>query len=96
MELLGDMARLEPRFGPFGDSFSVGAIKVHGLRQMYHRLRNRFGLTWWYLWVIRLNWKLILVRLQIVLIMTHDRCIVCSKSTIGLKIVLDTPGGNPW
>ena len=42
MELLGDVGHLEYRFFPFGDSVSVGARKVHGLRQMYHRLRNRF------------------------------------------------------
>ena len=36
------------RFSPFGDSVSVGARKVHGLRQTYHRLRNRFGRIRWY------------------------------------------------
>ena len=45
MELLGDMGHVEPRFDPFGDSVSVGARSMHGLRQMYHRLRNRFGRT---------------------------------------------------
>jgi hypothetical protein len=25
MELLGDLGHVEPRFGPFGDSVSVGA-----------------------------------------------------------------------
>jgi hypothetical protein len=43
MELLGDMGHLESRFSPFGDGVSVGAWSVHGLRQMYHRLRNCFG-----------------------------------------------------
>ena len=45
MELLGDMGHVESRFGPFGDGVSVGARQVHGLRQMYHGLRNRFGRT---------------------------------------------------
>jgi hypothetical protein len=36
---------LESRFGPFGDSVSVGAILVHGLRQTYQRLKNHFGRT---------------------------------------------------
>jgi hypothetical protein len=33
MELLGDVGHVEPRFGLFGDSITVGARKVHGLRQ---------------------------------------------------------------
>jgi hypothetical protein len=41
MELLGDMRLVESRFGPFGDSVSVGAIMLQGLRQTNHRLRNR-------------------------------------------------------
>jgi hypothetical protein len=41
MELLGDEAQVEARFGLFGDSANLD--EVHGLRQTYHRLRNRFG-----------------------------------------------------
>ena len=48
MVLLGDEAQLDARFGPFGDGVSVGARYVHGLRQTYHRLQNRFGRTRWY------------------------------------------------
>ena len=32
MELLDDVGLVESRFGPFGDSVSVGARLVHGLR----------------------------------------------------------------
>jgi hypothetical protein len=32
MELLGDVAQVESSFGPFGDSASIGARWVHGLR----------------------------------------------------------------
>ena len=32
MELLGDLGHVESRFFPFGDSVSVGARLVHGLR----------------------------------------------------------------
>jgi hypothetical protein len=42
---LGDMAQLEARFDLFRDSANLDARSVHGLRQMYHRLRNRFGYT---------------------------------------------------
>ena len=45
MELLGDVGHVEYHFILFGDSVSVGARYVHGLRQMYHRLRNHFGRT---------------------------------------------------
>jgi hypothetical protein len=43
MEVLVDVGDVEPRFGPFGDSVSVGAREVHSLRQKYHTLRNSFG-----------------------------------------------------
>jgi hypothetical protein len=36
-------------------------------------------------------WKLVSVRLEIVLILTYDRCTVCAERTIGLEIILDTP-----
>jgi hypothetical protein len=34
MELLGDVGHVKSHFGPFGDSVSVSARKVHGLSQM--------------------------------------------------------------
>jgi hypothetical protein len=39
MELLGDVGHVESRFFQFGDRVSVGARKVHGLRQTYHGLK---------------------------------------------------------
>jgi hypothetical protein len=45
MVLLGDEAQVETRFGPFGDSANLDVGLVHGLRQTYHRLRNRFTCT---------------------------------------------------
>jgi hypothetical protein len=48
MELLGDMGLLESRFAPLGDSVSLGAGLVHGLRQACHRLRNPSRPTRWY------------------------------------------------
>ena len=44
---LGDMAQVEARFGPFGDSACLDARYVHGLRRTYHRLGNHFGCTRW-------------------------------------------------
>jgi hypothetical protein len=38
---------------------------------------------------------LVSVYLEIVLILTQDRCMVCVERTIGLQIVLDAPDGTP-
>ena len=37
------------------------------------------------------KWKLISVRLEILLILTQDRCTVCAEHTIGSEIILDAP-----
>ena len=68
---------------------------VHGLHQMYHRLRNYFGRTQWYFKVTRLKWKLVSVHLEIVLILTQDWCMVCAERTKCSEIVLDAPDGTP-
>jgi hypothetical protein len=47
MELLGDLGHVESHFGLFADSANVDTRLVHGLRRMYHRLRNHFGRTRW-------------------------------------------------
>jgi hypothetical protein len=91
MELLDDEAQVEARFGPFGDSANLDARYVHGLRRTYYRLRNHFRCSQWYFEVMRLKQKLILVRLEIVLILTQDRCTVCTEHTISSEIVLHTP-----
>ena len=43
----------------------------------------------------KLKWNLVSVRLEIVLILTQDRCMVCAERTIGSEIVLDAPDGTP-
>ena len=43
----------------------------------------------------RLKWKLVSVRLEIVLVWTQYRCTVCVKLTIGLEIILDATDGTP-
>jgi hypothetical protein len=63
------------------------------LRETYDGLGNHFGHTQWNFSVTRLNWKLILVHLEIVLILT--RCTVCAEPTIGSEIILDAPDGTP-
>jgi hypothetical protein len=42
--------------------------------------------------VMRLKWKLVSVCLEIVSILTQDRC---TKHIIGLEVVLDAPDGTP-
>jgi hypothetical protein len=39
-------------------------------------------------------WNLILVHLEIALILTQHRCMVCPEHTIGSEIVLDAPDGS--
>jgi hypothetical protein len=93
--ILGDLGHVESPSGPFGDSVSFGARYVHGLRQTYHRLRNCFGCIGWYSWVTRVKWKLVLVYLETVLVLVHDRCTDCAKCTIASEIILDAPDGTP-
>jgi hypothetical protein len=40
----------------------------------------------WYCKITRLKWKLVSVHLEIVLILTQDRCTVCAECTIGSEI----------
>jgi hypothetical protein len=47
MGLLGDEAQVEARFGPFGDSATLDARLVHGLRRTYRRLGNSIRGTRW-------------------------------------------------
>jgi hypothetical protein len=39
----------------------------------------------------RLKWKLVSVRLEIVLLLKQDGCTVCTERTIDMEIVLDAP-----
>jgi hypothetical protein len=43
-------------------------------------------------WVI---FNLVSVRVEIVLVSVQGRCTVCTKCTIGLEIVLDSPNDTP-
>jgi hypothetical protein len=40
-------------------------------------------------------WKLVSVHLEIVLILTQDRCTVCTEHTKASEIVLDALDGSP-
>ena len=58
---------------------------MHGLRQIYLGHGNHFGHTRTYSYVTLAKWKLVLVRLEIVLISTHDRCMVCTEQEMAWK-----------
>jgi hypothetical protein len=66
MVLLGDVCQVEAHFGIFGDSVSLGARSVYGLRQMHHGTKIFSGTP-------------VLDHLDIVIISTQDRCMVCTK-----------------
>jgi hypothetical protein len=87
MELLGDV-------GSFGDSVNIDIRLVHGLHQMYHRIKNHFGRSLWYSYMTWVKWKLVSVHLETML-MSLDRCMVCVKHTIGSEIVVGAPNGTP-
>jgi hypothetical protein len=95
MELDGDVGHVESHFGPFGDNVSVIARKVHGLRELYQRLRNHFGCIRWYSKVTRLKSMLVSFCLEIRLTLTHDRCTIYAERTTGSEIVLYAPDGTP-
>ena len=40
-------------------------------------------------------WNLVSIRLEIVLVLVQDRCMVCAERTIGSETVLDAPDGTP-
>jgi hypothetical protein len=44
--------------------------------------------------VARLKWKLASVRLETMLVLVQDRCMVCANRTMDLQIVLDAHDGN--
>ena len=39
--------------------------------------------------------NLVSVRLDIVLVLVQDRCMVCGRHTLGSEIILDAPDGTP-
>jgi uncharacterized membrane protein len=95
MELLGDAGHVESCFGLFRDSVGVGTRHVHNLREAYRKLRNHFKHTGWHSLMTWIDLKLVLVCLEIVLILTQDKCTVCVERTIGSEIILDAPDGTP-
>ena len=47
MVFIVEEAQVEARFGLFRYSANLDARSFHGLRLMYHSLRNHFGCTFW-------------------------------------------------
>jgi len=43
---------------------------------------------------MRLKWKLISVRLETLVVLVQDRCMVGAKRMIGSDIILDAPDGT--
>jgi hypothetical protein len=68
---------------------------VHGLRQVYHRVKNRFGRARWNSLVRWVMWNLVLVHSEMVLVSGQGRCMACTKRTIGSRIILDPLDGTP-
>jgi hypothetical protein len=90
---LGDEAQVEAHFGPLLDSANLDTRLVHGLRRMYHRLKNRFGCTGLNSQVTWVTCNLTSFCLEIMLVSVQYWCMVCARHTIGSEIVLDAPDG---
>jgi hypothetical protein len=90
---LGGESQVDAPFGLFGDSANLDRSMV--CAKMYHRLRIHFGCTRLYPKLTRLKWMLILVCLVTVLILTQDRCTICTERTIGSEIISNAPNGSP-
>jgi hypothetical protein len=86
---------VDDHFILFGDSDNLDTRQLHDLRQPYFRLRNHFGRPRQYSLVMGLKWKLDLVRLEIVLLLTQDGCTVLVERSTGSEMVLDAPYGTP-
>jgi hypothetical protein len=74
---------VEAWFGPFGDSASLDARLVHGLRRTYRRLGNSIRGTRWNSKVTWVMWNLVSICFKTVLASVQDRCLVCVNHTIG-------------
>ena len=94
MELLGDVGHMESHFGPFGDCqcrCKIGAWLAPNVPQAQKSF-----------WMHPM--ALLGDESQVVacfgqfgdsVILTQDRCTVCSERTIGLEIILDTCNVTP-
>jgi hypothetical protein len=87
MDLVGDVGQMEAPFGPFVDNVNLHAKWVHSLYRTYNGLGNHFGHTRWNSLVMLIEWKLILVCLEIVLTSIEHRCTVWDERTISSEIV---------
>jgi hypothetical protein len=95
MILLGDEAQVETCLSPFEDSGNLISVRLETVLvsvqfrarfvQTYNRLRNHLGRTRRYSYVTRLKWKLVYVRLEIVVISMQEGCAVCVECTVGSK-----------
>jgi hypothetical protein len=81
MELLGDVGHAKSHFCLFADVL----VSVQVRWTVCAKHRNSFGCPRPFSLVIRFKWKLVSVSLEIVLILTQDRCTVWVECTIGLE-----------
>ena len=88
-EPLGDLGHVESQFFPFGDSVSVGAHFAPNIPSAQKSL-------WRHPMVLlgdKAQVESCLVRLEIVLVLVQDRCMVCSIR--GSKIISTEPDRTP-
>ena len=91
---LGDVDRVEARFGMFGDNVSLGTREVHGWRRSLRRLVSSFGCSRWYSEVTLVEWKYVSIRLVTMLVLAQEWCMVGTIPCIGLEVLLDARNGT--
>jgi hypothetical protein len=92
MELLGDVGHVEGRFDSFG-TVNLGEIGAQFVLNVPWAWKS----FWAYPMELLGNMGQIACfgHLEVLLILTQDRCTVCAKCTIGLEISLDAPDCTP-
>jgi hypothetical protein len=68
---------------------------VHLSRVKYYLQMDKVTWVLWHLNLVRLDTVLLSVYLEIVIMLTQDRCTVCAECTIGSEIILAAPDGIP-
>ena len=94
MVLLGDEAQVESSFDPFGDSAILDTRSVHGFVPNVPQAREPFWTHPMELLGVVGHVESRSVRLEMVLVLVQDSCMVCAKRTRGSEIILDTLDGT--
>ena len=95
MVLLANGGQEEAHFDSFGDSVNLIADRCTVCTECTSGMEIALGTPEWYSKVMCVNWKIVSVRFEIVLVLAQDRCTVCAECSSRMKIILGTPDHTP-